>query len=92
VPPITASTCPPVAPCLQSNLTRLSVHLEIAAFSDFFKADYDNATYAAMEAGPFYPPAFAHHWHNTYEAGIPERSWAGILLRRHARLLAEKPC
>ena len=55
-------------------------------------ADYDDATYARMEKEPFFAGAFAQHWHNRYDWGIPERSWAGILLRRHQQLLAKKVC
>ena len=43
-------------------------------------------------SGDFYPGAFAHHWHNRYDKGIPVRSWAGILFRRHLKLLREKMC
>ena len=45
-----------------------------------------------MEKGLFFPAAFAQHWHNRYDWGIPERSWAGILFRRHQQLLAKKVC
>ena len=43
-------------------------------------------------SGEFYPPAFSHHWHNRYDRGIPPRSWAGIMFRRHLKMLREKPC
>ena len=47
---------------------------------------------ARMEKGTFFPAAFAQHWHNRYDWGIPERAWAGILFRRHLALLREKVC
>ena len=74
--------------CLRS----LQVNPEITTFDDYFKKDYDDATYSRMEKGTFFSAAFAQHWHNRYDWGIPERSWAGILFRRHQQLLAKKVC
>ena len=79
-----AFTCTPSPPP--------QVNPEIINFDDYFKKDFDDATYARMEKGTFFPAAFAQHWHNRYDWGIPERSWAGILLRRHQALLAKKVC
>ena len=75
-----------------SPAPRSQVNPEIINFDDYFKTNYDDATYARMEKGTFFSAAFAQHWHNRYDWGIPERSWAGILFRRHQALLAKKVC
>ena len=62
----------------------------VNVWSSFFRPVDDDAELARRRALPFLPGSFSYHWHNRYNAGLPPRSWAGILLERYTALAEAK--
>ena len=66
-------------------------------WDDFFMRVAANDTeLEAWRATPFMPGSLSYHWHgsitsnNRYKAGLPVRTWAGVLVARYEALAREK--
>lgn len=72
------------------------MHPELTGFDAYFApmspaAQADAAARMANGDG-FLRGSYAHHWHNRYDLGIPNGTWAGIAFAHHSALAAVKPC
>lgn len=70
-----------------------AVHPELDRhWNSFFEPvpEGDGEEMRRREAALFLPGSYSYHWHNRYDKGLPERSWAGVLTRRYQRLAMEK--
>jgi hypothetical protein len=59
---------------------------------DCFFVRWGEEKAAQLRQQPFLAGSFAYHWHNRYNIGLPNNSWAGILHDRYRALSADKVC